>query len=381
VIIIAATNRADVLDPALLRPGRFDRQIVIDLPTLEGREEILRMHARKITLGQNADLNRIARGTTGFSGADLANLLNEAALIAARSGKNAVEHADLEEARDKVLWGRERRSRTMDEKDLQGTAWHESGHALLQVLCEHAYPLHKVTIIPRGQALGATMSLPDRDITNRSKKEFLDDLVVMMGGRIAEEKFTGDISTGARMDIRMASDIARKMICEYGMSEEFGFQCFGDNEETFFLGRELTRHKSYSEETARKIDAEVDQVLRQAYLRAADLINSHEKELKLLVEMLLEHESMDGRDVEYLVRHGRVRSPEERAAEEVKQNGAAAAKNAEFAALQKEEQGKEHEASESDNSEVDSAASENEDFVNIAKDDDSVADESERNKV
>ena len=316
VIIIAATNRADVLDPALLRPGRFDRQIVIDLPTLDGREEILRMHARKISLAQDADLKRIARGTTGFSGADLANLLNEAALIAARAGKQGVEHTDLEEARDKVLWGRERRSRTMDEKDLKGTAWHESGHALLQVLCEHAYPLHKVTIIPRGQALGATMSLPDRDVTNRSKKEFLDDLVVLMGGRIAEERFTGDISTGARMDIKMASETARKMICAYGMSDEFGFQSFGENEETFFLGRELTRHQSYSEETARRIDAEVDRLLREAYRRAVDMINGNEDKLKMLVERLLEYETMDGRDVEDLVRLGRIRTPEERERDE-----------------------------------------------------------------
>lgn len=312
VIIIAATNRADVLDPALTRPGRFDRQVVIDLPTLEGREEILRMHAKKLALAEDVDFFRIARGTTGFSGADLANLLNEAALIAARQNKSAVEHVDMEEARDKVLWGRERRSRTMDEKDLQGTAWHESGHALLQVLCEHADPLHKVTIIPRGQALGATMSLPDRDITNRSKLEFLDNLVVLMGGRIAEEKFTGDISTGARMDIKMATDIARQMVCAYGMSEKFGFQSFGDNEETFFMGRELTRHQSYSEETARKIDDEVANLLRNAYQRAWAMIEEHSDKLATLVEHLLERETMDGRDVEDLIKLGRIRTEEER---------------------------------------------------------------------
>ncbi|MFO7936912.1 MAG: ATP-dependent zinc metalloprotease FtsH [Kiritimatiellia bacterium] len=317
VIIIAATNRPDVLDPALLRPGRFDRQIVIDLPTLDGREEILRMHADKISLAENADLARIARGTTGFSGADLANLLNEAALVAAHAGKEAVEHSDLEEARDKVLWGRERRSRTMDEKELQGTAWHESGHALLQALCEHSYPLHKVTIIPRGQALGATMSLPDRDVTNRTRHEFLDDLVVLMGGRIAEEKFTGDISTGARMDIKMASETARKMICEYGMSENFGFRSFGDNEETFFMGRELTKHQSYSEETARKIDAEVNKLLSDAYERAQKMIDENSDKLSQLVEILLERETVDGRDVEDLVKLGRIRTPEEREAEEL----------------------------------------------------------------
>jgi len=312
VIIIAATNRADVLDPALTRPGRFDRQVIIDLPTLEGREDILKMHAKKLSLGEDVDFSRIARGTTGFSGADLANLLNEAALIAARCDKKAVEHCDLEEARDKVLWGRERRSRTMDEKDLKGTAWHESGHALLQVLCEHTDPLHKVTIIPRGQALGATMSLPNREITNRSKLEFLDNLVVMMGGRIAEEKFTGDISTGARMDIKMASDTARKMVCAYGMSENFGFQSFGDNEETFFMGREMTKHQSYSEETARKIDKEVGELLNNAYKRAEEILEKNSDKLAILVERLLEHESMDGRDVEDLIKLGRIKSEEER---------------------------------------------------------------------
>ncbi|MDA3924592.1 MAG: ATP-dependent zinc metalloprotease FtsH [Kiritimatiellae bacterium] len=312
VIIIAATNRADVLDPALMRPGRFDRQVIIDLPTLEGREDILKMHAKKLLLGDDVDFSRVARGTTGFSGADLANLLNEAALIAARCDKQFVEHTDLEEARDKVLWGRERRSRTMDEKDLKGTAWHESGHALLQVLCEHADPLHKVTIIPRGQALGATMSLPDREITNRSKLEFLDNLVVMMGGRIAEKKFTGDISTGARMDIKMASDTARQMICAYGMSEEFGFQSFGDNQETFFMGREMTKNQSYSEETACRIDNEVNTLLSNAYTRAEEMINKNSDKLEMLVDQLLEYETMDGRDVEDLIRLGRIKSEEER---------------------------------------------------------------------
>jgi len=318
VIILAATNRPDVLDPALTRPGRFDRQVIIDLPSLEGREDILKMHAKKLTLSDDVDFSRVARGTTGFSGADLANLLNEAALIAARSNKEGVDQCDLEEARDKVLWGRERRSRTMDEKDLKGTAWHESGHALLQVLCEHSDPLHKVTIIPRGKALGATMSLPDREITNRSKMEFLDNLVVLMGGRIAEQKFTGDISTGARMDIKMASNIAHQMVCSYAMSDGFGFQSFGDNEETFFIGREMTRNQAYSEETARKIDQEVDHLLRDAYKCAEDMIASNIDKLGALVELLLEHESMDGRDVEDLVKLGRIKTEQERELEREK---------------------------------------------------------------
>jgi len=312
VIIIAATNRADVLDPALLRPGRFDRQIIIDLPTLKGREEILRMHAQKIKLSKNADLGRIARGTPGFSGADLANLLNEAALLAARNNKAGVDHADLEEARDKVLWGRERRSRAMEDRERRITAWHESGHALLQVVCEHAEPLHKVTIIPRGQALGATMSLPEHDVLNRSKSELLDQLVVLMGGRIAEQLFTGDISTGARMDIKMASEIVRKMVCAYGMSEVFGFQSFGDNQETIFIGREVARTQAYSEDTAKKIDEEVERIVTDMYARAEKILLENRAKLELLVENLLEAETMDGRDVEDLLKHGRILNESER---------------------------------------------------------------------
>ncbi len=314
VIIIAATNRADVLDPALLRPGRFDRQIIIDLPTLAGREEILKMHAQKIKLGPNADLSRIARGTPGFSGADLANLLNEAALLAARCNKQAVEHFDLEEARDKVLWGRERRSRAMEDRERRITAWHESGHALLQVLCEYAEPLHKVTIIPRGQALGATMSLPERDVLNRTKNELLDQLVVLSGGRIAEQFYTNDVSTGARMDIKMASEITRKMVCAYGMSEVFGFQSFGDNQEMLFLGREVARNQAYSEDTAKKIDEEVERFVNDAYARAAKMLAENRERLERLVEYLLEAETMDGRDVEELVKDGRILSEEERVA-------------------------------------------------------------------
>ncbi|MCL1920341.1 MAG: ATP-dependent zinc metalloprotease FtsH [Kiritimatiellaeota bacterium] len=302
VIIIAATNRADVLDPALLRPGRFDRQIVIDLPTLTDREAILNVHAAKVKLGPDADLSRIARGTPGFSGADLANLLNEAALLAARGNKEAVQHTDLEEARDKVLWGRERRSRAMDDKERRTTAWHEAGHALLQVLCEHAEPLHKVTIIPRGQSLGSTMSLPEKDVLNRTRNDLLDLLVVLAGGRIAEALYTGDISTGARMDIKMASEIAHQMVCAYGMSDAFGFQSFGSNQETLFLGREVTRNRqSYSEETARKIDAEVARLVTAAYARAEQMILANREKLEMLVGQLMEHETMDGRAVENLL--------------------------------------------------------------------------------
>ncbi|MEO5368237.1 MAG: ATP-dependent zinc metalloprotease FtsH [Magnetococcus sp. WYHC-3] len=321
VIIIAATNRPDVLDPALLRPGRFDRTIVIDLPTLDGREEILRLHAKKLTLGPNADLRRIARGTPGFSGADLANLLNEAALLAARQDKAAVEMNDLEEARDKVLWGRERRSRAMDDKERRITAWHESGHALVQVLLENTEPVHKVTIIPRGMALGATMSLPEKDILNKTRSQLRDELAVLMGGRIAEKIHTGDISTGARMDIRMASRIARHMVCEYGMSDDLGAQAFGENQELMFLGREVSRTQNYSEETARRIDADVTSLLHEAFARAEKLIEEHRRQLEQVVERLLDVETMDGRDVEDLVKHGRILTEDERKAQEKTEDG------------------------------------------------------------
>ena len=306
VIIIAATNRADVLDPALLRPGRFDRQIVVDLPTRDGRLEILKMHAAKIKLGDDCELDRVARGTPGFSGADLANLLNEAALIAARNSEEAVRHADLEEARDKVLWGRERRSHALSDEERAITAWHEAGHALLQVLLPHAEPLHKVTIIPRGRALGATMSLPERDVLNRTKNELLDQIAVMTGGRIAEKFHTGDISTGARQDIKMASDTARKMVCAYGMSDRFGFHSFGDNQETLFLGKEYTRSQSYSEATAQGIDEECERIVTEQYVRAEMLLSENREKLELLVSCLLESETMDGRDVEELVKTGTI---------------------------------------------------------------------------
>ena len=296
VIIIAATNRPDVLDQALLRPGRFDRQIVIDLPTLDGREEILKMHAVKVKLAQNVELRRIARGTPGFSGADLANLINEAALLAARLDKETVEQKDLEEARDKVMWGRERRSRAMTEEERRITAWHEAGHALAQVLLEHTEPLHKVTIIPRGMAMGMMMSLPEKDVLSKTKSQFEDELVVAMAGRIAEQSHTGEVSTGARADIHMASAIARKMVCEFGMSP-LGIQSFGENQELLFLGREVNRTQNYSEATAQRIDAEVSAILEKACKRAEAIIAGNKAKLETLVARLLEAETMDGRDV------------------------------------------------------------------------------------
>ncbi len=312
VIVMAATNRVDVLDPALTRPGRFDRQIVVDLPTIDGRLAILKVHAGKVKLSPDVDLERVARGTPGFSGADLANLLNEAALLAARARRRAVTHEDLEEARDKILWGRERRSHAMTDRDRKITAWHEGGHALAQVLLEHTEPLHKVTIIPRGRALGATMTLPERDVLNRTEAEMKDMLVMATAGRIAEKLFTGDLSTGASQDIKMATAIARRMVCAYGMSETLGFQAFGDNEEQVYLGRELGRKIDHSDATTQTIDAEVAKLLREAYKRGEALINEHKDRLELLVDYLLEVETADGRDVEHLIRTGERPAPKKK---------------------------------------------------------------------
>ena len=298
VIVIAATNRPDTLDSALLRPGRFDRQVMVELPTLKGRKEILELHGKKITFAKDADLDRVARGTPGFSGADLANLLNEAALLAVRKKLDGVDMETLEEARDKVMWGRERKSAGYSQKDRDTTAWHEAGHALLQVLLPETDPLHKVTIIPRGRALGATMALPERDVLNHTKKYFLAEIRLCCGGRIAEELFTGDVSTGAAQDIAQATQIAREMICKYGMSETFGFQAF--MEPSPFSDAILP--PAFSEETARAIDAEVKQTIDAAYADAKRLIAENRDKLELLAKTLLEKETMDGREVESLVR-------------------------------------------------------------------------------
>jgi cell division protease FtsH len=314
VIIVAATNRPDVLDPALLRPGRFDRQIVIDLPTIEGRVAILKMHARKITLAASVDLRVIARGTPGFSGADLENLLNEAALLAAKNGKDAVNLKDLEEARDKVKWGRERRGRVLDDKEKRITAYHEAGHALVMQLIKESEPIHKLTIIPRGVAyLGATMQLPEKDRYVEGRKEILAILTGLMGGRSAEELFFDDITSGAGSDLKEATRIARLMVCTWGMSDELGPQTFGEHQELLFLGREVQRSQDYSEDTARKIDAEINRVLRDAHNRARELISTHKEKLQMIAELLLEKETLEGRDVKEMVEQGRILSEEERA--------------------------------------------------------------------
>jgi cell division protease FtsH len=309
IIIIAATNRPDVLDPALLRPGRFDRQVVVNLPDVRGREAILKVHAKNVKLDPSADLSIIARGTPGYSGAELANLLNEAALLAARLNKKAVGMGELEEARDKVRWGRERRSLAMTDEEKKCTAWHEAGHAIVNVLLEHTHPLHKVTIIPRGQSLGSTMQLPEKDILSRRKKEMLDDIAVTMGGRIAEEIVSGDISTGAAMDIQMATNLARAMVCQYGMSDKLGMVQYGSDDEYVFLGREMARTKVYSESTAREIDEEIKLMIDAGYKTAHDLIFGNRDKLEIIANGLLEYETLDRVQVEEIVHTGKFTPP------------------------------------------------------------------------
>jgi len=309
IIIIAATNRPDVLDPALLRPGRFDRQVTVNLPDVRGREGILKVHAKNVKLDGAVDLSVIARGTPGFSGAELANLLNEAALLAARIGKKSIGMPELEEARDKVRWGRERRSMAMSEEEKKGTAWHEAGHAVVNVVLKHTHPLHKVTIIPRGQALGATMYLPKEDIHNRKRKELQDLIAVTMAGRIAEEIVTEDVSSGASGDIQQATAMAKAMVMHWGMSEKLGMVLYGESQEYVFLGRDMMRSKEYSEETAQRIDAEVKRIIDQGYQTANDIITTYRDKVELVAKALLEFETLEGSQVDDIIRTGTFTPP------------------------------------------------------------------------
>lgn len=294
VILIAATNRPDVLDPALLRPGRFDRQVVVPNPDLRGRKKILEVYARRVALGKDVDLDVLARGTPGFSGADLENLVNEGALIAAKNNKDQVEMEDLEAAKDKVMMGKERRSVILSEEEKRTTAYHEAGHALVAKLLPDADPVHKVSIVPRGMALGVTMQLPVDDRHNYTKAYLEASLAVMMGGRVAEELFLQQMTTGASNDLERASKMARKMVCEWGMSEAFGSIALVENGQEVFLGRDLVQHKQYSEDTARQIDQEVRRILKQAYDQATDLLKTHEEVMHKLVKVLLERENISG---------------------------------------------------------------------------------------
>ena len=305
VIIIAATNRPDVLDPALLRPGRFDRQVTVSLPDYKGREEILKVHIKKIKLAANTDLSLIARGTPGFSGAELANLINEAALLAARKGMSAVTLAELEEARDKVRWGRERRSLALSMKEKENTAYHEAGHAILNEILVHTDPLHKVTIIPRGPSLGSTMFLPTEDKFTYRKAELLDQLIVAMGGRVAEEIVFNNVTNGAVGDIRMATHIARKMVCEWGMSDNLGMVEYGEGEGEAFMAKT----RSYSESTAQRIDAEIKELIDHAYAEAKRILVERRELLELIAQALLEYETLDAEHIKDLMEHGSMRNP------------------------------------------------------------------------
>jgi cell division protease FtsH len=301
VILVAATNRPDVLDPALLRPGRFDRRVVVGRPDVKGREQILRVHTKKVPLSDDVDLSVLARGTPGFAGADLANLVNEAALIAARQNRKVVTMYDFEHAKDKVIMGTERKSMMLTDEEKKNTAYHEAGHALVAVLIPHADPLHKVTIIPRGMALGLTMQLPIDD-KHSYHKDFLESqLAILMAGRIAEEIFMHHITTGAGNDIERATDMARKMVCEWGMSD-MGPMSYGKKEEQIFLGREISQHRDYSEATAIRIDEAVHRFVDEGYKRARVIIEQHNDALIRIAEALLEREVLDGAEVLQLIR-------------------------------------------------------------------------------
>jgi len=293
VIVIAATNRPDVLDPALLRPGRFDRQVVVGLPDIRGREQILLVHMRKVPLAPDVRADILARGTPGMSGADLANLVNEAALFAARGNKRLVDMDDFEKAKDKILMGAERKSMVISPEDKKKTAYHESGHAVIGMTLEGCDPVHKVTVIPRGRALGVTMSLPELDRFSLYKDQMLDQISMLFGGRVAEEIFVGSISTGASNDFERATSIARDMVTRYGMSEALGPMVYGENEGEVFLGRSVTTHKNMSEATMQKVDAEIRRILDQQYAVAKKILTESRDKVEAMTAALLEYETID----------------------------------------------------------------------------------------
>jgi|UniRef100_A0A7C5ALQ8 cell division protease FtsH len=317
VILIAATNRPDVLDPALLRPGRFDRQVVVPIPDVKGREAILRVHTRRTPLAPSVDLSVLARSTPGFSGADLENLVNEAALLAARVSREAVTMEDFEQAKDKVLMGTERKSLILSEQERTNTAYHEAGHALVAKLTPGTDPIHKVTIIPRGRALGLTQQLPLDERHTYPKDYLMATLAVLLGGRAAEELVFNQFTTGAGNDLERATELARKMVCNWGMSEELGPITFGRREEHVFLGREIVQPKDFSEETARLIDHAMKNLVDQAYQKAKDLLSSHRAELQALAQALLERETLDGQEIDRIINSFKAKPKEEEAQEEV----------------------------------------------------------------
>jgi len=301
VILISATNRPDVLDPALLRPGRFDRQVVVPLPDLKGREGILKVHLKKKLVADNLDVSILARGTPGFTGADIENMVNEAALMAARRGKDKIEMDDFEDAKDKVMMGAERKSMIISEDEKKLTAYHESGHTLVARLLPDTDPIHKVTIIPRGRALGLTLQLPTDEKHTYPKEHLLNNIAILMGGRAAEKIVLGTETTGAGNDIERASELARKMVCDFGMSEELGPLSFGKKDEQIFLGRELSQHRDYGEDTARKIDEEVRRIVTNAYDITCRLIKENLDIIHTMANALLEKETLNGKDIDEIM--------------------------------------------------------------------------------
>jgi cell division protease FtsH len=302
VILISATNRPDVLDPALLRPGRFDRQVVVPIPDIKGREAILKVHTRKTPAANDVHLAVLARGTPGFTGADLENMVNEAALLAARYDKSKIEMKDFEDAKDKVLMGAERKSMLITEEEKRNTAYHEAGHALVATLTPGTDPIHKVTIIPRGRSLGLTQQLPEDDRHNYSKDYLLKKISILLGGRIAEELVLDQQSTGAKLDIEQSTDLARKMVCEWGMSDKMGPLTFGQKEEQIFLGREIAQHRDYSENTAQEIDKEVRSIVSDCYERATKILNENVELLHKLAKTLLEKEALDSHQIQLIIK-------------------------------------------------------------------------------
>jgi cell division protease FtsH len=301
IIVVAATNRPDVLDPALLRPGRFDREVVIDLPDVQGREEILRVHLKKVKYGKSVDIGTLARSTPGYSGADLAAIINEAAIMAALQKKDEISMDHLEEARDKVRYGRQKKSRKLEEEDRRITAYHEAGHAVVASVLPEVDDPHKVTIVPRGRALGATMMLPDKESYHMQRKKMLGHLAVLFGGRVSEARFCGDISAGASDDIRRATEIARAMVTELGMSDKVGPINYAERQGSDFLGTELMSGKWHSEETAREIDEEVERILKQSYQMAERIVSEHEQAIGRLAHALLQFETINREEIHRLI--------------------------------------------------------------------------------
>ena len=312
IIMIAATNRPDILDPALLRPGRFDRQIVVDRPDIKGRTEILKVHVKGKPMGQDVNLDVIAQRTPGFTGADLSNLVNEAALLTARKDKKAINMPEMEEAAERVIMGPERKSRVISDKEKRLTAYHEGGHTIVGMLLEHTDPVHKVTIIPRGRAGGYTLSLPKEDKYYATRSEMLDELKVLLGGRVAEALVLKEISSGASNDLQRATQLARQMICEYGMSENIGPVTFGHRQDQVFLGRDIARDKDYSEEVAAEIDKEVRSFMEDAYAATEKLLSDNIDKLHVIAKALMEKETLEEEEINQLVKYGHILTAEEK---------------------------------------------------------------------